>query len=129
MQRVFEIACSECHVATVLPRRSLLGIFEHPQRQPSDAWPINYLCSECGHLSERVHAPLHPVGIEFPVHNLPDYRLVCYEFEKQNDKKKTLVFSRIFPTLRAEEDLAESIRIAGNLPGKPRLLRHFVIDP
>jgi hypothetical protein len=68
------------------------------------------------------------LGVEVQVQSLPAYRLVCYEFEKENDKRKMLVFSRIFPTLRIEEALGESIRIAGHLLGKPRLLRHFVID-
>jgi hypothetical protein len=68
------------------------------------------------------------LGVEVQVQNLELYSLLCYEFGKPSDKKKTLVFSRVAPTVRMEEALGESIRVAGHLPEKPRLLRHFVID-
>ncbi len=111
-----------------LPRQSLLGTFWYPHCQPSDIWPILYLCPECGHSSVHLAEEIHPLGVEVQVQSLAAYRLVCYEYVRENDKTKTLLFSKIAPTLRTEEAFGESVRIAGQMEEKPRLLRHFVID-
>ena len=91
MQRVHVITCLECGDSTPLPHRSLLGIFEHPHCKPSDIWPISYLCSECERLSVHSAEAIHPLGVEVRVQSLQAYRLVCYEYENIDDKKKVSV--------------------------------------
>jgi hypothetical protein len=128
MQRVHVITCFKCGDSMPLPRQSLLGKFEHPHCQPSDIWPISHLCSECEHLSVHSAEEIHLLGVEVPVQSLTAYKLVCYEFGTAPAGTKMQVFSQLAPTYQREQALAESIRIAGHLPGSPRLIQHFVIE-
>ncbi len=128
LQRVYLIICPECGESIPLPRRSLLGTFEHPLRQPTDIWPITYLCSECESLSVHKEQMIRLQGIEAPVQNQSAYRLWCCEFDKEGVSEKTRVFSRIARSAKDIQDFVESIRRHTEIPRESHLIRHFVVD-
>ena len=65
-QKVFTIQCPSlgCHDYAVLPRQSLLGIFEDRPYPFTDAWPINYLCKRCERVSVHPVEAIHPEDVE-----------------------------------------------------------------
>ena len=128
IQHVFTISCPTCHGTTVLPRRSLLGIFVHPECQPTDIWPITYLCPDCGQLSVQTAEMIHQEGVEAQGRNLQSNMMVCHEFDREGDGAKMRVFSRVSRSSPEGEIFGRYAPVLEQLLGRPRLVRSFRID-
>lgn len=130
MLRLYVITCPyrDCRESIVLPRQSLLGRFEHPQCQPSDIWPITYLCSRCKTLSEYSAEMIHPVAVEVPPQNLSDGTLVCHEFDREDDGTKMRIFSRIDLSGSQGAVLERLLLNFGVTGGVGRLIKHYRIE-
>ena len=47
LDQVWRMRCEKCSAPISLPRRSPIGIPEHPRDQPKGTWSINVLCRHC----------------------------------------------------------------------------------
>src|SRR5437667_7724312 len=69
------IVCPHCNKPSLLPHQSPLGIFEGLESQPTDEWPIIFLCRACGQMSERSEPDFDCV---VPESRFPDlWRIEC----------------------------------------------------
>lgn len=113
LQRVYLISCPnpDCGDTIVLPRQSPLGIFEHPQRRPTDEWPIDYLCSYCGQLFSLPAEEIRLEGVETLGQMPLSETLRQYEFS--NDHRHSPRFYRIYS--KALSRVSEETLIEGML--------------
>jgi hypothetical protein len=128
MQPIFVVTCPVCGESIPLPRRSLLGMFEPPHCQPTDIWPINYLCHECGQFSFHLAESIQPKGVEVQGQDLVNGKLICHEFGTGNGAEKTRIFSWLSQSSWSGEDFEKLIRHAGLMSGDARLVRSFAVD-
>ena len=78
LQHVYSVHCPNCGDTIFLPRQSQLGIFEHPQCQPTDEWPIDFQCTHCALVFSCPAEAIHLEGGEALDRSLP--YLWKYEF-------------------------------------------------
>jgi hypothetical protein len=52
MMQAYFLFCPNCHHKIALPHQSRIEIYEGQRYQPKGKWPLNYLCSACGRLSQ-----------------------------------------------------------------------------
>jgi hypothetical protein len=69
------ITCPGCHKPKFLPHQSPLGTLQGLENQPTPEWPIIFVCTDCGRVSEHFWPPddhAAPTGL------LPDlWRIEC----------------------------------------------------
>jgi len=79
-----------CGTSIPLPRQSLLGIFARQQRQPTDEWPIDFLCLACGRLFSQSDKQLLPGGPYLHETQLPKTCLWKIDFLCDQDNCESL---------------------------------------
>jgi hypothetical protein len=54
------LECPLCKNSVLLPRQSPLGRYEGPRYQPTDIWPIDFVCFLNGQVCQAHPASIHP---------------------------------------------------------------------
>jgi len=80
MQRLFVLHCPGCSETIVLPRRSPLGTYGNLQYQPTDMWPLTYLCQSCGLVSELQVEEIHLEDVRALAQSIHSENLWRYDF-------------------------------------------------
>jgi hypothetical protein len=130
MQRLYLLYCPnfDCRDQIFLPRRSQLGIFEHPHNQPTDIWPIKYRCHRCGQWSDFQAEEIRLEGVEVQVQNLQKDVLWRYNFSsgQGNSERRYWLYMKAAPSWTAEQ-IVERLLIPSGMweesHGKPEFLR------
>ena len=63
VHHVYQFQCPKCFEHTTLPRQSPLGTSVDQQYQPTDIWPINFLCFRYGQVFSVQAAAIHQTTI------------------------------------------------------------------
>lgn len=130
IQRVYCVHCPhpKCLDTIVLPHQSQLGKFEYPHCQPTDEWPIDYLCIYCGLSSSFQVEAIHLEGVEARDQSLP--YLWRYDFSSDDTHStrrywiyakgllrrdsKTLIEEMLKPTGKWKEEHGEPRFVGAN---------------
>ena len=92
----------------VLPHRSLLGTFEHPQYQLSGEWPATFLCLRHGQSFVCSEANFHLEGQTPGLDQPPVWRIECICARGDCQKSRTIYVGR----MSTWEDIVSVLRRA-----------------
>ena len=127
LQRVYLVRCPnpDCGDTIVLPRQSILGVFEYPQCRPARLWPIDYRCTYCGRASFFPAAVIVLGSVAASGQNPHTECLYRYEFSNDRrpfGKSHSLYVKGLLPA--SDDELIESLLLpTGSWKkryGKPR---------
>lgn len=94
---VYQFPCPVCGGHTVLPRRSPLGTYGELQYQPTDAWPINFLCFHNGQVSQVPRGAIRPdtlVTEQIPTPGAASLWQIQCECAHENCGKRHTIYSK-----------------------------------
>ena len=117
VQRVFRVEC-DCEMPIPLPPQSLLGIFQHPQCQPTDMWPVAFQCPDCERVFVRRPGNVVLRGIEAPV-RYPPRSTVLWQVELGCDREGCEATAAIYlldekaQSEASVRDLSEQANLSG----------------